>query len=701
MTHFSLTFHDVFAYVTFDMKDEKVNKLSEDVFDELLDIIEKIKKKTVVEWVLFDSLKPGIFIAGADIKELKNAKTLEDGKALIERGQNAFNLLAELKPKTIALIDGVALGGGLEFALACNFIVVTNSEKVKLGLPEVNLGIIPGWGGTQRLPKKIGLIKAIEYIVSGKSINGKKALSLGLADAMVSSEFKHDELMKLIKSKVLKRRRYKSLLIEWIPFGSLFIKRKVKQSILKKTNGHYPAPLVALDVVFKTVKKSVKKGLRIEKEGVVSLFNSSIPKNLMSLFFAQENVKKLPILKNVSDRNIQQVGIVGSGLMGGGIGWWFVNHSQSVRFKDISWDMVLQAYKTMLSTFKKGVKRRKLKAYQLPLLMDKVSASLDYSGFESMDLIIEAVPEKMALKKSILAEIESNANDQAIIASNTSSLSIDELASSLKHPERFLGIHFFSPVHRMPLVEIIPSDKTDSGVVADACQLVLKNKKFPVVVKNCPGFLINRILLPYVNEAIFLMLQGFKIDEIDRLAFEFGMPLGPLALADEVGLDIGLHVLTILEKGYGARMSVPQQLKDLVDQHKFLGKKSGVGFYNYSSNTPQPNYELYKLNSTVMKYRISSQDKNEIVDRLILVMLNEAARCLDENIVESAEILDLAMIMGTGFPPFRGGLMKYADDRGLGDIVHRLNHLAQTVDQRFKPCGYLINKSQENQTFYR
>ena len=470
---------------------------------------------------------------------------------------------------------------------------------------------------------------------------------------------------------------------------------------MKKTKGHYPAPLVALDVVFKTYKKSIKKGLKIEKNGVISLFNSSIPKNLMSLFLLRKILKSFPILKESSDRKINQVGIIGSGLMGGGIGWWFVNNAQSVRFKDISWDMILQAYKTMLSTFKKGLKRKKIKKYQLPLFMDRVSASLDYKGFKTMDLVIEAVPEKMDLKKNVLAEIESNVNDNAIIASNTSSLSIDELSTSLKHPERFLGIHFFSPVHRMPLVEIIPSDKTDPVVIADACQLVLKNKKFPVIVKNCPGFLINRVLLPYVNEAIFLMLQGFKIDEIDRLAMEFGMPIGPLALADEVGLDIGLHVLNILEAGYGSRMSVPQPLKDLVNQHKLLGKKSGLGFYDYSSNNPQPNYELYKLNSIVMKYRISDQDKNEIIDRLILVMLNEAARCLDENIVESAEVLDLAMIMGTGFPPFRGGLMKYADDRGLGDIVHRLNHLAQTVDQRFKPCGFLIKKSQENQSFYR
>ncbi|MEK9727873.1 MAG: 3-hydroxyacyl-CoA dehydrogenase NAD-binding domain-containing protein, partial [Candidatus Margulisiibacteriota bacterium] len=395
------------------------------------------------------------------------------------------------------------------------------------------------------------------------------------------------------------------------------------------------------------------------------------------------------------------IGIVGAGLMGGGIGWWFINNQQFVRFKDISWDMIQKGYQAIFSVIKKGVKRRKIDSYQVPMMMDRVSSSLTYDGFQAMDLVIEAVPEKMSIKASVLAEIESSVSKDAIIGSNTSSLSVDEMASGLTHPERFLGIHFFSPVHRMPLVEIIPAETTRPEVVADVCKMVLKNKKFPIVVKNCPGFLINRILLPYVNEAVHLMLQGFKVDDIDQVATEFGMPIGPLSLADEVGLDIGLHVLTTLEEGYGHRMAVPKVLQDLVNEHEMYGKKSGKGFYIYSADVSQPNYELYKMNSVVMKYRISQQDRTEIIDRLILVMLNEAARCLEESVVESPELLDLAMIMGTGFPPFRGGLLKYADERGLGDIVHRLNHLAQTVDQRFKPCAYLSKLAQENKSFYR
>ncbi|MGC6367166.1 MAG: 3-hydroxyacyl-CoA dehydrogenase NAD-binding domain-containing protein [Candidatus Marinamargulisbacteria bacterium] len=701
MNHIKLTFHDIFAYVTFDMVGEKVNKFNREMMIELTNVIQQVNQHPKVQWVLFDSLKAGVFIAGADIKELRDVKSMDDGRALIERGQTLFNQLADMKAKTVALVDGVALGGGLEFSLACDYIVVTNSDKVRLGLPEVNLGIIPGWGGTQRLPKRIGLIKGVEHIVTGKAVNAKKALKLGLADAMVPSAFKHDALMGLIKANKLKRKKPAKLLVERIPGFGLLLKRKVRQSIIQKTNGHYPAPLKALDVVMKTHSKSVKKGLAVEFEGVVDMFETSIPKNLMSLFFSQENVKKSPILTKASDRKINQVGVVGAGLMGGGIAWWFINNQQFVRLKDISWDMVRKGYQSAASVVKKGVKRRKLSKNQGAYMLDQITSTLEYDGFQTMDLVIEAVPEKMGIKKDVLKDIEASVSDRTIIATNTSSLSIDEMASALKQPERFLGIHFFSPVHKMPLVEIIPSEKTSEDVIADACKMVLKNKKFPIVVKNCPGFLINRILLPYVNEAIHLMVQGFKVDDIDAVATAFGMPLGPLALADEVGLDIGLHVLSILEDGYGSRMAVPDQLKGLVTDDQLLGKKTKKGFYIYANGTPQANYDIYKSNSIVMKYRISDQDRSEIIDRLILIMVNEAARCLDEGIVESAEMLDLAMIMGTGFPPFRGGLLKYSDERGIGEIVHRLNHLAQTVDQRFKPCGYLLKMGQDNLTFYR
>jgi 3-hydroxyacyl-CoA dehydrogenase/enoyl-CoA hydratase/3-hydroxybutyryl-CoA epimerase len=701
MTHFSVTYHEQFAYVKFDMINEKVNTFNKETFKELNEILHQLESKSTVDWVLFDSSKSGVFIAGADILELSQVNHLDEARAIIEMGHATFNRLAKLKPKTVALIDGAALGGGLEFSLACDFIVVTDSPKVKLGLPEVNLGIIPGWGGTQRLPRRIGFVQGVDHIVSGKLIDGHKAIKIGLADAMVAAQFKHDNLMALIRQKKLKPKRFVPSFLEMVPGFNAVVVRKVRQMILQKTKGLYPAPLMAAHVIQKTYGMPLKKGLLVEIKAVMGLFDSPIPKNLMGLFFSQENIKKMPCLQQATDRKIQQVGIVGAGLMGGGIGWWFVNHGQHVRFKDVSWDMIRKSYRLIYKWVSKGVKHRKIKPFLRGLIMNRISSTLNYSGFGAMDMIIEAVPENIDLKHSVLSEIEAQVTDDVIMATNTSSLSIDVMAQVLKKPDRFLGVHFFSPVQKMPLVEVIPSKFTSPAVIADVCKHIINNKKFPIIVKNCPGFLINRILLPYVNEAIHLMIQGFKTTDIDRIAVKFGMPLGPLALADEVGLDIGYNVLTILNQGYGDRFKIPDQFVHVVEKEQLLGKKSGRGFYKYSSDAPVMNTDIYKTHSIVMKYRISDQDESEIIDRLILMMLNEAARCIDEGVVESAELLDLAMIMGTGFPPFRGGLLAYADHRGLSDIVHRLNHLSQAVDQRFKPSSYLVKLSKENQFFHR
>jgi len=701
MAHFSLDIQNGIANVAFNMTTEKVNKFNRDVFDQLADITQQIESDTSIEWVIFNSTKPGIFIAGADIKELSQTSSLDDAKAIIHRGHDTFDRWANLKPKTIAVIDGVALGGGLEFALACDYIVVTDSSKVKLGLPEVNLGIIPGWGGTQRLPRRVGLIKAIECIASGKQLSGKQALKLACADAMVPSEFKDESIKTLILNKKLKRRSRKPALIEFMPLFKSMVVRKAKQTIVKKTGGHYPAPLKALSIINSTYAKPLKKGLEIEKKAVIELMESPIPRHLMGLFFSQERIKKSPHTEQKSARIIRHVGIVGAGLMGGGIGWWFLSNQQMVRFKDISWEMVQKGYQAAYKIIKKGISNRKIKPHHGKQMMTNISSSLSYDGFGLMDMVVEAVPETMDLKKRVLKDIESAVHPSTIIATNTSSLDIDALADGFAHPDRFLGVHFFSPVQKMPLVEIIPSKHTSDTIISDVYQMVLKNKKFPVIVKNCPGFLINRVLLPYINEAVHLVIQGFKVDDIDKAAVSFGMPIGPLALADEVGLDIGYKVLKILENGYGNRFKIPEQFDRFVNKDAWLGKKSGIGFYNYSTGTPIVNDRIYKEHSIVMKYRISEQDQSEIIDRLILIMLNEASRCMAEHVVSSPELLDLALIMGTGFPAFRGGLLTYADERGLSDIIHRLNHLSQAVDQRFKPSGFLVTLGKENASFYR
>lgn len=699
MQHVLMTIEESVAHIIIHTPQKKANVINRAMQTELNEIFNDIEANPTIQWVIFDSQKPNIFIAGADIRDLNAIQTMDDGRELIENGQKTFNRLANLSAKTIALIDGVALGGGLELALACDFIVITDSKHVSLGLPEVNLGIIPGWGGTQRLPHRIGLLPSLLAISSGKPFSGRQALRIGLADAMVSRECKLSEVHRHIHHNTLVRKRKTPLRWSTLLIYRLILRYKAKQAIIKKTKGKYLAPLVAVDVLLKTYNRlSLDEGLGIERAAILSLLETDQPRYLTGLFLSQESVKKRPALEDV-DCTIDSVGIVGAGLMGGGIAWWFLNHGKTVRIKDITWDMVRAGYQTAMRLLLRRMTQKHQTHYDVSMIMDRLTSTLDFSGFRPLQLVIEAVPEDMTIKQSVLRDIEANVSDSTIIATNTSSLSVDEMARALSKPDRFLGIHFFSPVHKMPLVEIIPSDATSPSVVDTACKLIIQQKKIPIVVKNCPGFLVNRILLPYVKEAIHLMLDGFAITDIDRAAVDFGMPIGPLALADEVGLDIGLHVMNELEKGLGDRMAVPSLLHDWVTNQQWLGKKSGTGFYTYSHASPQPNRMMIPP-SMAVKRRRSSQDPADIVDRLILIMINEGIRCLDESVVASASELDLAMVMGAGFPPFRGGLIRYLERRGIANVFERMTQLAASHD-RFTPCDYFANHNQDNHSFYR
>lgn len=700
--HIAISVNDNIASVALDMQGETVNKFSVDFFADLTNGLRQIESNASIQWVIFYSKKRGMFIAGADISEINQLHSKEQAAELVQRGQDVFNRVAKLSPKTVALIDGVALGGGLEFALACDYILATDSKRVKLGLPEVNLGIIPGWGGTQRLPKRIGIVAAIQMIVSGKPIGAKKAKRLGLVDDIVSSEFALDQCMDAIHAKRLIRRKTYDRFFAYLPFVQWVIFRRAKSSVLAKTKGMYPAPLEALNVLKQTRYSRLMNGLRKESLAIQSLMHSPITKQLVQLFFSQDTLKKqVRAMAGSPNRSIRHIGICGAGLMGGGIAWWFAANQCQVRLRDISWEMIQKGYQATQKIVGKAQMLKKIPKTKAIQIMDALSATLTYDGFESMDVVIEAVPESMSLKKQVFSELEAVVSPTTILATNTSALSVDEMASELMHPERFLGIHFFSPVYKMPLVEVIPNQHTDPTVIADVCQMVLKFQKVPIVVKNCPGFLINRILLPYISEAVQLVCQGYKVTDIDAIAEKFGMPIGPLALADEVGLDIGYKVLQLLEAGYGKRMAIPKVFASIVSDAQSLGKKTNRGFYDYTSDIPTINRDIYIENSIVMKHRISDQDESEILDRLMLVMINESSRCIEEGVVESAKMLDLAMIMGIGFPPFRGGILQYADSRGLGEIIQRLNQLSQSIHRRFKPSTRLVTLAKQNGKFHR
>lgn len=702
------------ANLRFDLPNEKVNKLSKPVLEELESALNVIDGNKAIRVLLITSDKKDIFIAGADINEIKDITTEEDARIKVKKGQDILNKIANLKIPTIAVINGACMGGGTELALACDYRVVVAGEKTNLGLPEVNLGIIPGFGGTQRLPALVGLPNSLKIILSGKPVDYKKAFKIGLADLIIREEFLEKSLSEFVKEilkknnkylkkqKSLKRKRY---LLEVILFGKTFIYRFAKKDLLNKTKGFYVAPFYALEVVRRTYGTSyISRGLKIELDAFCELVVSDISKNLIELFFISEEIKKDDgIGADASPREINEAAVLGAGIMGGGIAWALANSNINVRMKDVAMDSIALGYQQVLKIFKQLKKIRKVTQNEINLKIARVSSSLDYSGFKNMDLVIEAAPENIVLKKNVLAELEHKINDDTIIASNTSSLSIDDMAHVLKEPERFVGMHFFNPVNRMPLVEVIRGQKTSDEAVASVVALAKKLKKTPIVVKDVSGFLVNRILLPFMNEAAYLLQDGADLKKIDEVIERFGMPMGPFSLADVVGIDIGVKVANSLYDSYGDRMKVAYVLDEILKKcPESLGKKSNKGFYVYPKK--EVNREIIKvLHEVRHEHHIHTIhiSNNAIVDRCILTMVNEAAKCLEEGVVKNARYLDMAMIMGTGFPAFRGGILRYADARGIKEIVEKLEDLNKKFGERFEVSELLINMASEGKKFYQ
>ena len=695
--------------LVFDMPGEKVNKLTSDVMGQLDKQLSLLSGYSTLRVLIIRSGKPGMFIAGADISEIETINDIAQGEQKSVMGQSIFNKLAALPFPTIAAIEGVALGGGLELALACTFRVASDHERVQLGLPEVNLGIMPGFGGTQRLPRLIGLEDGLPMILSGSTLDGMRAVKKKLVDACYPVAFFEERLQAFAlslrvpaKVKELKenRARLGSLRVWFMNrtfIGRMIVFRMAERSILSKTHGLYPAPLAALLVVKHGFSRTLQVGLRLEAQEFAKLVPTLVSKRLIQLFYAQEALKKESRKYGEgkwANRRLD-CGVLGAGIMGGGIAW-LLSQVGTVRLKDLTWEAIAQGYSTANGMYAQLLKRRKVRPNQVELGMRRFSGSLDFSGFKNKDVVIEAVVEQMSVKQAVFRELELAVSEHTIIATNTSALSVTEMATVLNHPERFCGMHFFNPVNKMPLVEVIPGEKTSQETVAAIVQLSKLLKKTPIVVKNCPGFLVNRILIPYVNEAIYLLQDGAKIDRIDAIATAFGMPMGPLMLADEVGLDVGYKVAKNLEEGYGDRMKLSESFESLHRCKNLLGRKSGSGFYLYD-HRKHPNPVVYEW---VKQSGVSGLTDADILDRLFLTLVNESARCLEESVVENAADLDMAMILGTGFPPFRGGVLRYADDRGISEIVDRLGEFQARFGDRFSPAPLLVKMAEQKIRFF-
>lgn len=693
---YELNSHRV-AIVTIDVPGEKMNTLRDSFADELLTILEQGRNDDVTGMV-FVSGKDDNFIAGADIKMLDQAKTREDALRLSEMCQQAFFKMQKLPFPTVAAIHGAALGGGLEFALACDYRVCSDDDKTKLGLPEVQLGLLPGGGGTQRLPKLVGIQKALEWMLTGKQVRAKQAKKAGLVDDSVPHSILLDVAIKLARGSKPKARKPKldklSQLLESNPFGRNIIFKKAQENVEKKTGGHYPAPLAIIKAVRASVELGELKAYKTEAEGFADLVMTEVSQSLRGIFFATTEMKKE--WQSDDAPKINRAAVLGGGLMGGGIAHVSaVKAGVPVRIKDVAHQGISNALSYSYKILSKKQKKRILSKAELQLAMNRITGTTDYTGMRHTDIVIEAVFEDLALKQSMVADIERECREQTIFASNTSSLPIAQIAENAARPENVIGLHYFSPVEKMPLVEIIPHEGTSEETIARTVNFARKQGKTPIVVKDKAGFYVNRILAPYVNEAANLLLAGEPIEKIDQALVEFGFPVGPLALLDEVGVDIGSKIAPILEKELGDRFKAPDAFARMIDS-KRLGRKTGKGFYKYESKGKKVDESVYDLLGITPAPRLNKQ---EIASRCVAQMLNEAARCLDEGIIASARDGDIGAIFGIGFPPFLGGPFSYMDKRGLNKVCSELSTYA-TDNAVFTPAEPLLAKAEAGEAYY-
>jgi 3-hydroxyacyl-CoA dehydrogenase / enoyl-CoA hydratase / 3-hydroxybutyryl-CoA epimerase len=700
---------DGLAVLTFDLPGEKVNKFSRAVVRELAEVLLKLDREPRVRALLVRSGKPDVFIAGADVKEFVSTPPGEVLDA-VRAVQALCEQLAHLPYPTIAAVNGVCLGGGTELALACDYRLMSDSKKAQIGLPEVKLGIFPAWGGCTRLPRVVGLQKALDLILTGRTLDAKRAKKIGLVDAAVPAPIFEETVRAFARGKIgepkPRERRgdrgLADLALEGNPLGRKVVFAKARQTLLKQTLGRYPAPMEALAVIEEGYGKPVSVGLELEARHIANVFGGAVQKNLLGLFFLTEEIKKETGVDDpsVKPRPVTRVGVLGAGLMGGGIAQLAADKGLPARMKDIEPKALAHGFGAAAAIWKEKSKKRRMAPYEMAAKMRLLSGTLDYTGFARCEVTIEAVVEKLGVKRSVLAEWEARVPDSAIFASNTSTLPITEIAAGCRVPSRVGGMHFFNPVHRLPLVEVIRGRETSDETVATIFALAKALGKTPIVVKDSPGFLVNRILAPYLGEAVRILQEGARIEDVDRAMTEFGMPVGPIALLDDVGLDVAVKAGEVLAAAFPDRMIQAGQAALVADGR--LGRKSGKGFYEYDApggKRGDPSKDAYGLLGVEPK-EDPPLTPQEIEDRLVLPMINEAAFCLEDGVVTRASRVDLAMIFGTGFPPFRGGLLKHADEVGLAEVAGKLARLAARYGPRFAPSPLVERLARSGAGFY-
>lgn len=703
MSYLNITHKDSVAIITLDLPGEKVNKLNESLMDEFSEFLDNLEGNDELKGAVLISGKKDNFIAGADIDMFQERDTAEEIEQLSKEGHKILNRIADF-PKPIAVaVHGSCMGGGLELSLACHYRVCSDHSKTVFALPEVKLGILPGTGGTQRLPRRIGIQNALPYMLTGKNIYTRQAKRMGLVDEVTHKDAIEKAAIKGVhkiaanKFERKDKRPFLHKLLEGNPLGRKVIFSQARKKTAGQTKGNYPAPPKIIDAVEYGYKHGIEEGLENETVLFGKLGATQESRNLVDLFFGMNASKKVPNPDLVKE--VKKIGVLGAGLMGSGIAEVSVDKGYyRVLLKDQTIENAAEGEKGIWKSLNEKVQKKIISEFERDKTASRVTGVDSYDGFHSIDLVIEAVFEDLELKQNIVQQIENHSPDHTIFASNTSSLPISKIAESAKRPENIIGMHYFSPVQKMPLLEIITTDQTADWVIQTAFQVGVNQGKNVIVVGDGPGFYTTRILAPYMNEALKLLEEGASIEFLDKIMKDFGYPVGPMALFDEVGIDVGAHVAETMSPLFAERgVDTKNRAQELLDSG-YKGRKNKKGMYTYSEDKKKEvNTEIYKHFGGPDR---TNPDKETAQKRMALTMVNEAVWCLEEGILRSPTDGDLGAILGLGFPPFLGGPFRYIDQTGVQNVVDQLNEFTDSYGNRFKPAQILVDHAKEGKKFH-
>jgi len=695
------------AVITMDCPGTKVNAISSGLMKDVGSVLDIIEKDSNIRGAIVLSAKEDNFIVGADLYELARMKTTSEVLAYVASGHALLNRMENMKIPLIACINGNCLGGGLEVALACHYRMAVNSPDTVLGLPEVNFGLLPAGGGCQRLPELMGLTSALSMMLTARTLRAVKARKAGIVDELIPLYGLRETALKktseLIKSGMIKRKRKRTILsfiLESNSIGRRIIFSQARKMVTRRTFGCYPAPYAIIDAVECGIKNGRKAGLSREIELLENLVVSHESKSLISLFAGMTELKKNP-KKNLT-RRTGKLAVIGTGLMGQGIAAVSTSTCDTILMKDINLDASAKGMNEIWEGLSKRAKSGAIFPFERDVQYGKLVPCDDYTLFKNTDIVIEAVFEDLSLKRKILADVESASGDKTIFASNTSAIPITDIARGSKRPQNVIGMHYFSPVPKMPLLEIITTSKTLPWVTASALDLGIAQGKTCIVVKDGPGFYTTRILAPMLNEAVLLLEEGAIPNDIDHAMRKYGYPVGPVSLIDEVGIDVGAHVAAGLGPMFTKRGNPASGSISKLYAEGYMGKKNGKGIYRYDIKKKRgvkiPDEKVYEILGGAPR---KSFDPVLIQQRVSIMMINEALLCFEEGIISSPRDGDIGAVFGLGFPPFHGGPFRYIDYAGAGTLIDTMNSLEKQYGQRFRPAKILSDMAKKGTKFYK